>query len=139
MYHWMGESSANMETKGLGSEPTGRLAAIARLKPGWRKLWLPTTASTSPLSTSVTTMPACSGGRFLLSSDSSVRVTAPRHRPGAEADMRALPGGPGPSTRRPGRRGPGARRPRTGEHHAGPPVTHAHLDCGFFLKKKKKE
>src|SRR5207342_790045 len=82
-----GCASASRYTKGLSSEPTGRCASTARLKPCSWKLRLPTTATTSPLCTSVTTRPACSGGRRALSSDFSVRVTAPSAYACADGDI----------------------------------------------------
>src|SRR5688572_14174654 len=82
-----GCASASRYTNGLSSEPTGRCASTARLKPCSSKLRLPTTATTSPLCTSVTIRPDCSGGRVLWSRLLSVRDTAASASPCADGCM----------------------------------------------------
>ena len=94
--HLSGWASASRYTKGLSSEPTGRRASTARLNPGSVKSRLPTTASTSPLCTSVITMPASSGGRPLLPIAFSVRVTAPSAYPCADGDIPLITLSPAP-------------------------------------------
>ena len=96
--HFSGCASASRYTNGLSSEPTGRRASTARLKPGSVNSRLPTTASTSPLCTSVITSPACRGGRFLPCSALSVRATAPSAYPCAEGAMPVITASPAPDS-----------------------------------------
>src|SRR5687768_8111928 len=92
-----GCASASRYTNGLSSDPTGRCASTARLKPCSSTLRLPTTATTLPLCTSVTTRPVCSGGRRLLSRPLSVRATAPSAIACADGDMPLITLSPAPA------------------------------------------